>query len=77
MDPHLQAVELLPVRHHPTEGPYRAVRDSINYDGLSTALRRHAPNPGQHTAEVLAELGWASTRIEALQAAAAKDGRPS
>lgn len=75
-DPHLQAVELLPVRHHPTEGPYRAVRDSINYDGLSTALRRHAPNPGQHTAEVLAELGWASTRIEALQAAAAKDGRP-
>lgn len=70
-DPHLVAVDLLPVVDHPTEGPYRQVRDSVRYDTMATGLRRHAPNPGEHTAEVLAELGWDRSRIDALAAAGA------
>jgi len=70
-DPHLREVGMLPVVEHPTEGQYRAVRDSVRYDTLDTSLRRHAPNPGQHTAEVLAELGWDRARIDALAAAGA------
>lgn len=70
-DPHLQAVDLLPVVDHPTEGPYRAVRDSIAYSETPTRLRRHAPNCGQHTREVLAELGWDEARIDAAVAAGA------
>lgn len=65
-DPHLVAVDLLPVLEHPTEGPYRTVRDPASFDTLSTELRRHAPWWGQHTSEVLAELGWEQSRIEAL-----------
>jgi crotonobetainyl-CoA:carnitine CoA-transferase CaiB-like acyl-CoA transferase len=71
-DPHLQAVDLLPVVEHPTEGPYRSVRDSISYELTPTRLRRHAPVTGQHTREVLAELGWDAARIEgALDSGAA------
>ena len=63
-DPHLRAVDLLPVVEHPTEGLYRAVRDSVHYETMSTALRRHAPTPGQHTRELLMELGWSDADIE-------------
>jgi crotonobetainyl-CoA:carnitine CoA-transferase CaiB-like acyl-CoA transferase len=65
-DPHIRAVDLLPVLDHPTEGRYRAVRDPIAYGAMSTELRRHAPRPGQHTVEVLAELGWDADRIADL-----------
>jgi crotonobetainyl-CoA:carnitine CoA-transferase CaiB-like acyl-CoA transferase len=65
-DPHLQAVDLLPVAEHPSEGAYRAVRDPIAYELTPTALRRHAPRPGQHTVEVLTELGWDRSRIDRL-----------
>jgi crotonobetainyl-CoA:carnitine CoA-transferase CaiB-like acyl-CoA transferase len=65
-DPHLRAVEMMPVLEHPTEGSYRAVRDAISYETTPTRLRRHAPTPGQHTREVLAEVGWGSDRIGRL-----------
>ncbi len=57
-DPHIKAVDLMPIVEHPTEGLYRSVRDPIAYEAVSTRLRRHAPTPGAHTAEVLGELGW-------------------
>ncbi len=65
-DEHIAAVDLMPVLEHPTEGSYRAVRDAIRYDATPTRLRRHAPRPGQDTAEVLAELGWDDARIAPL-----------
>jgi crotonobetainyl-CoA:carnitine CoA-transferase CaiB-like acyl-CoA transferase len=65
-DPHLIAVDLLPVLDHPTEGAYRAVRDSISYDETPTRLRRHAPYTGQHTRELLQEVGWDEARIDGL-----------
>lgn len=65
-DPHLTAVELMPVVEHPSEGPYRSVRDSVRYEATSTRLRRHAPTPGQHTVEILTELGWSSEDVGEL-----------
>lgn len=65
-DPHVQAVELLNDEEHPVAGPYRNVRDPVSYDTISTGLRRHAPVPGQHTAEVMAELGWSEADIAGL-----------
>ncbi len=63
-DPHLEAVDFMTVTEHPSEGKYRSVRDPVTYDGLSTQLRRHAPIPGEHTAEVLGELGWEEDEIK-------------
>ncbi|BBK33601.1 crotonobetainyl-CoA:carnitine CoA-transferase CaiB-like acyl-CoA transferase [Stella humosa] len=56
-DRHIQAVGLFTVMEHPTEGAYRAIRRPVNYSAAPFRIRRHAPRLGQHTAEVLAELG--------------------
>jgi len=68
-DPHFAAVDLLHDDVHPTEGPYRVTRDPLRFasrgedQGLPT---RHAPRLGQHTAEVMSELGWTPDDITAL-----------
>lgn len=65
-DEHIEAVGLMPVLEHPTEGKYRAVKDAITYETTPTRLRRHAPRPGQDTNDVLTELGWDAERIDKL-----------
>ncbi|WP_337188135.1 CoA transferase [Phenylobacterium sp.] len=55
-DPHVQAVGLMPVVEHPTEGPYHALRSPIRFSKAPYRLRRHAPGPGQDTEEILREL---------------------
>jgi len=57
-DPHVRAVDLMPILKHPTEGPYYAVRQPIRFGASQYRLRRHAPRLGEHTAEVLAEIGF-------------------
>jgi crotonobetainyl-CoA:carnitine CoA-transferase CaiB-like acyl-CoA transferase len=64
-DAHFAAVGLIRDSVHPTEGPIHYVRDPIVLDGEPTSLRRHAPTLGEHTAEVLAEIGWDQARIDA------------
>ncbi|MGH7023311.1 MAG: CaiB/BaiF CoA transferase family protein [Caulobacteraceae bacterium] len=56
-DPHIRAVDLMPIREHPSEGPYYALRQPIRFGAAPYRLRRHAPSFGEHTAEVLAEVG--------------------
>ena len=63
-DPHLEAVGLFQPADHPALGPYRSIRNPVDYDTLSTELRHHAPTPGQHTAEVLRDLGWDADRLD-------------
>lgn len=67
-DPHLEAVQLLQEKTHPTEGAYRYVRDPVGYDTLDTALRLHSPVPGEHTYDVMRELGWGDNDIQSLSA---------
>jgi len=54
--------------HHPTAGRIRTARPPARYSGTPTALTRHAPGKGQHTDEVLDELGLDATAIAALRA---------
>ncbi len=61
-DPHLDAVGLFQPAEHPHLGPYRSVANPVRYDTLSTELRHHAPLPGEHTDEILADLGWSEER---------------
>jgi crotonobetainyl-CoA:carnitine CoA-transferase CaiB-like acyl-CoA transferase len=48
---------MLPVAEHPTEGPYRQVRFPVRFSETPATIREHCPTLGQHTEEVLAELG--------------------
>ena len=67
-DPQIVSSDLMPIGEHPTEGAYRMVNDSVRFEASPTAIRRHAPFLGQHTREVLTEIGWAPDRIDALLA---------
>ena len=65
-DPHLQDVGLVQPAEHPTQGSIRAIRPTVSMTGLDPTVRLPAPHIGQHTAEVLAELGYAPDAVAAL-----------
>jgi len=62
-DPHLSQVDLVQIIDHPTEGKYRYVRDPVKYSASSTGLHRHAPRLGEHSMELLTELGYNDQKI--------------
>ncbi|UOA33117.1 Acetyl-CoA:oxalate CoA-transferase [Sulfitobacter sp. DSM 110093] len=56
-DSHVKAVKLFQAANHPTEGAYKAIRSPIKFSGSEFSVRRHAPKLGQHTIEILNEIG--------------------
>ena len=52
---------------HPELGAMKGVSQPIRFEGERTALRRPPPKPGQHSREVLAEIGYSDARIEQLR----------
>lgn len=68
-DPHLAARGIVFEGEHPVAGPFTYVGEPAIVDEAPYALRRPAPTHGQHTDEVLTELGYDADRIDALRAA--------
>ncbi|WP_043634224.1 CaiB/BaiF CoA transferase family protein [Nonomuraea candida] len=58
-DDYVRGGHLLDLAEHPTEGAYRQIGVPVGFSATPASVRRHAPRPGQHTAEVLAELARA------------------
>lgn len=56
-DAHLQAVGLFERREHPTEGAYLQVRQPVRFGGCELPELRHPPHLGEHSDELLRELG--------------------
>jgi len=67
-DPHLQAVGLFGSAEHPSEGRYRTIRRPVSFSSGASRIRRHAPRLGEHTAEVLAEIGLGESGTQASNA---------
>ena len=55
-DDYVRDGHLLDLAEHPTEGAYRQIGIPVRFSATPASIRRHAPRPGQDTADVLAEL---------------------
>ncbi|TDR92909.1 CaiB/BaiF CoA transferase family protein [Enterovirga rhinocerotis] len=68
---YLYEVGLLTETEHPSEGPMWSIGCPSTISGHDGAVRRHAPQIGEHTREILREAGCDGRRLEALFAARA------
>jgi crotonobetainyl-CoA:carnitine CoA-transferase CaiB-like acyl-CoA transferase len=65
--PHLRAVGLFKHAEHPTEGPMRYIAPPTNFSATPAQVRYQAPLLGEHTVEVLEELGYSTLDIASLK----------
>jgi crotonobetainyl-CoA:carnitine CoA-transferase CaiB-like acyl-CoA transferase len=62
----MQAAEMFVPVEHPTKGRLWQLRGMVEIDGDAGAIKGPAPLLGQHTDEVLTEIGFTREEIEAL-----------
>jgi crotonobetainyl-CoA:carnitine CoA-transferase CaiB-like acyl-CoA transferase len=55
--PQVEAADLLFETDHPVAGRIRQARAAARFDATPTTLDRPAPTHGQHTQEILREIG--------------------
>jgi len=67
-DPQTASRPVLRHMRHPSLGEIPVVGMPVTFSRLTPEIRRHAPARGEHTDEVLAEIGYAAGEIEALRA---------
>jgi crotonobetainyl-CoA:carnitine CoA-transferase CaiB-like acyl-CoA transferase len=67
-DPHLEEVGFFREEHHPSEGKIRRSKLANTFSGGSRESETHAPLYGEHTREILAELGYSAADIDEMVA---------
>lgn len=65
-DPHLTAVNMFEWIEHPTEGRVRRVAVPTTWTDSQPTPGRPAPQLGEHSAEILKELGYSDAEISSL-----------
>jgi crotonobetainyl-CoA:carnitine CoA-transferase CaiB-like acyl-CoA transferase len=66
-DPHVQARQMAVEVEHPAAGPTRVLGIPFKLSATPGRIRRPAPTLGQHTSEVLLELGYSNLAIDELR----------
>jgi formyl-CoA transferase len=69
--PHLKGVGLFQKLEHPTEGTIQQARPPARFSESPAGIHRLPPRLGQHTREILAEVGYSDSDIDALLGAKA------
>lgn len=77
-EPQVAEMNLMPTVQHPVAGETQMVGSPVVLHGSPTSIRRPAPMHGQHTEEILRELGYDGAKIQSLQdAGAVRQWQPS
>ncbi|MBU6285226.1 MAG: CoA transferase [Betaproteobacteria bacterium] len=64
--PHLKAVNLFEKMTHPSEGEIIHIRPTMKFSQSPASFRRPAPRLGQHSGELMLELGFSQQDIETM-----------
>jgi formyl-CoA transferase len=67
-DPHVRARGMVQEIDHPDCGRIRVVGPAVKLSETPARVRRPSPRLGEHTAEVLREIGYPDAEVEALAA---------
>lgn len=68
-DPHLKATNFFELHDHPTEGTLRMTKFPVNFSESPADIRRMPPRLGEHSVEILKEVGYSEAQINELIAA--------
>ncbi|MBP1715384.1 MAG: CoA transferase, partial [Deltaproteobacteria bacterium] len=66
-DPHVRSRQMLVETTHPKAGRVRQIGVPIKFSETPGEIRRPAPEIGEHTEEILGQLGYASEEIDRLR----------
>ncbi len=72
-DPHLRGTGFIHERDHPAIGKYVAMEHPVKFTGTPADIRSEPPLLGQHTVEVLLELGFSQADAERIAEHSAGD----
>jgi crotonobetainyl-CoA:carnitine CoA-transferase CaiB-like acyl-CoA transferase len=67
-DPQVRHLEMAQAVDHPARGPIDLVRNPVRMTGAAGAVLAPAPDPGEHTDDVLTDLGYSAAEIGKLRA---------
>jgi crotonobetainyl-CoA:carnitine CoA-transferase CaiB-like acyl-CoA transferase len=70
-DPHLKEVGFFREEQHPSEGKIRRSKLANSFSGGARESETHAPLYGEHTREILLELGYSAADVDRMVAAKA------
>jgi crotonobetainyl-CoA:carnitine CoA-transferase CaiB-like acyl-CoA transferase len=65
-DPHIVDVGLIDRVTHPTQGNIKTIKVPVQLTDFEPGLRYHAPHIGEHTIEILRDVGFSEGEVKAM-----------